>query len=110
MVFSELVLFQPILELDMIFSSCQNYWGGGQNDMFAPPPQYFHGGGGATAPLPPRIDASGTDKIPKKHDWGITPLLRYIVNVSIITNVRCGAREIGTNERLRNRKNTEYVF
>ena len=36
------------------FSSCRNYWGGGQIDMFAP--QYFHGGAAAQ---PPRIDASG---------------------------------------------------
>ena len=31
----------------------------GGKTICLPPPQYFHwGGGGATAPLPPRIDAS----------------------------------------------------
>ena len=39
------VLFKPILALHIInFSSCRNYWGGGQNDMFSP--NIFIGGGG----------------------------------------------------------------
>ena len=36
----------------MNFTSCQNYWGGGQNDMFAP--QYFHWRGDCPPPPPPQ--------------------------------------------------------
>ena len=60
------VIFQPILALDIMnFLIWQNYWGGGQNDMFAPPPpQYFHWGGGGDCPppCPPRIDASAPEQ------------------------------------------------
>ena len=49
--------FQPILALDIMnFLSWQNYWGGGQNDMFAPPPQYFHWWGDCPPPPPPPQD------------------------------------------------------
>ena len=41
------MLFKPILALHMIFSSCQNYWGGGQNYVCPPPPIFSLG---ATAP------------------------------------------------------------
>ena len=47
--------FKPILaSYIMNFQVVEIIGGGEQNNMFAP--QYFHWG--ATAPLPPRIDAS----------------------------------------------------
>ena len=46
----------------MIFISCQNYWGGGQNDMFAP--NIFTGGNSPPPPPPPP---------------GSTPLVKMII-------------------------------
>ena len=57
------VLFKPIFALHIIkFSSCRNYWGGGQNNMFAP--QYFHWGAAAPATPPP---PQGSTPLGLKH-------------------------------------------
>ena len=48
------VLFRPIFALGLHivnFSSCQNYWGGGQNDVCPPPPIFSLGG---DCPPPPQ--------------------------------------------------------
>ena len=39
------VLFKPIPTLHNKFSSCRNYWGGGE--LYVCPPQYFHARPGA---------------------------------------------------------------
>ena len=60
------VLFEHILALSfMIFLTCQNYWGWGQNDTFPP---YFHWWGNCP-PVPPgstplRILWEGRMKVP----------------------------------------------